>query len=150
MQGFVERLREFEVIDIPMFRMLEDYNEFYGRIEALLQTSTKVHIASLYFGETRRMLRLMDILEDRKRRSLETYILLDRNRSHAFINSETIRRRNLGSIFHSTDLTGFTVLPSKMNEALRVFHTKALVFDDTVIISGANMDSSYMERRMDR
>jgi CDP-diacylglycerol---glycerol-3-phosphate 3-phosphatidyltransferase len=150
MQGLVNKLKELEAISVPKFRALEDCDEFYRRIEELLSCSAEAYIASLYFGETGRMVRLMDILECRKKKRLLTYILLDKNRSHDFIKSETLRQRNLESMFHYVDHTRFGILSCKVNEAMKVFHSKALVFDDTVIISGANMDSSYLERRIDR
>lgn len=39
------------------------------------------------------------------------------------------------------------VLPSRLKELVGVFHAKVHVFDDTVILSGANLSESYFRDR---
>ena len=41
-------------------------------------------------------------------------------------------------------------LPPLANEVLGVQHAKACVFDDTVVLTGANLSAEYFERRQDR
>ena len=42
------------------------------------------------------------------------------------------------------------VFPARYKEGLGVFHAKAYVFDDTVLISGANLSDDYFTDRQDR
>ncbi len=41
-------------------------------------------------------------------------------------------------------------LPPRFNEMFQTFHMKAYVFDDTVILSGANLSTDYFTNRQDR
>jgi CDP-diacylglycerol--glycerol-3-phosphate 3-phosphatidyltransferase len=43
-----------------------------------------------------------------------------------------------------------TIVPPRWNETLGVQHMKVYIFDDDIIISGANLSSSYFTNRMDR
>ncbi|KAL7346555.1 CDP-diacylglycerol--glycerol-3-phosphate 3-phosphatidyltransferase [Encephalitozoon intestinalis] len=144
---------KFDVLDsvhVSGFRILKDSGEFYQRIKFLMQNSTSVCIASLFFGKNGEMEDIIDILEERKRKNLMTIIFIDKNRGTVFESLESIKRRGLGSFFHLVDLSTSFLLPRRLNELLRTFHTKALVFDGLTILSGANMDASYMTNRVDR
>ncbi|AFM99347.1 hypothetical protein EHEL_110730 [Encephalitozoon hellem ATCC 50504] len=145
-----KKSRELDSVCVPTFKVLGECTEFYQRIKFLLQSSESVYMASLFFGQGDEMEDILDILEERKRRGLTTVIFIDKNRGAAGHGLEFIRKRNLESIFHLVDLSTSSLLPAKLNELLRVFHTKALVFDDLTILSGANMDTSYMVSRVDR
>lgn len=41
-------------------------------------------------------------------------------------------------------------LPTRLNEGIAVQHAKAYVFDDTLLLSGANMSNDYFTNRQDR
>lgn len=142
--------RQLGEVHVSGFSILGGCQEFYQRIKALLHSSRSACIASLFFGDTGEMADILDILEARKAHGLATVILIDRNRGtlNGFLHS--IQTRGLAHMFHLVDLSTSSLLPRRLNELLRVFHTKALVFDDVVILSGANMDVSYMTTRIDR
>ncbi|KMV65043.1 hypothetical protein M970_110840 [Encephalitozoon cuniculi EcunIII-L] len=150
MDSLAERLRELDPVWVSGFKRLESCDEFYQRVKFLLHASESVYIASLFFGEGTRMAEILDILEERKRKGLVTVIFIDKNRGTVGRGLESIRRRGLEFMFHLVDLSTSSLLPKRLNELLRVFHTKALVFDNIVILSGANMDNSYMISRVDR
>lgn len=145
-----EKSKKLDSVHVSNFRILGDCTEFYQRIKFLLQTSESVYIASLFFGQDDEMEGILDILEERKRRGLTTVVLIDKNRGAAGKRLEFIQERGLESIFRPIDLSASCLLPARLNELFRVFHTKALVFDDITILSGANMDASYMANRIDR
>lgn len=42
------------------------------------------------------------------------------------------------------------LLPARMSEVVGVCHLKTYVFDDDVLISGANMSTTYFTKRQDR
>lgn len=41
-------------------------------------------------------------------------------------------------------------LPPRWNEVLSVYHIKSYIFDDNMIISGANLSNDYFTSRIDR
>ncbi|THD25813.1 CDP-diacylglycerol--glycerol-3-phosphate 3-phosphatidyltransferase [Fasciola hepatica] len=55
-------------------------------------------------------------------------------------------------LYHNPRLRGWLqyMLPSRLNEVLGVQHIKAYVFDDSVILSGANLSHEYFVSRQDR
>lgn len=56
------------------------------------------------------------------------------------------------ALYHTPELTKLLkwVLPARAQEIIGVCHLKAFVFDDTVIMTGANMSTSYFTVRQDR
>lgn len=150
MNDFIDRFKDLDAAFVPGFRALQSCDKFYSRVLDLLASANEVHIASLFFGEDGRMAQILDVLEERKRRGLHTVILVDKSRGTAASSLAFAKKRGLESMFRLVDLTTHWTLSSKLNQMLRVFHTKALVFDSTVLISGANMDSAYMCNRQDR
>lgn len=42
------------------------------------------------------------------------------------------------------------LLPARVSEVIGVCHLKAYVFDDNVLISGANLSTTYFTKRQDR
>ena len=45
---------------------------------------------------------------------------------------------------------GAKLLPARFNEVVGVNHIKAFVFDDDVVMTGANLSESYFTSRQDR
>lgn len=150
MRRLAERLDELDKVYVSGFKRLKNNDEFYERIKTLLSSAHTVHIASLFFGCDGRMVEILDILEERKRKRLSTVIFVDKNRSQETKSLRSLDTRGLASMFHFVDFSRLNFLPRRVNEVLKVFHTKALVFDNTVLLSGANMDDSYMKNRLDR
>ncbi|GAQ88412.1 Phosphatidylglycerolphosphate synthase [Klebsormidium nitens] len=56
------------------------------------------------------------------------------------------------SLYHTPELSGFwkRFLPARYNETVGIMHLKAYVFDDTTLMSGANLSTSYFTDRQDR
>ncbi|BHF77124.1 CDP-diacylglycerol--glycerol-3-phosphate 3-phosphatidyltransferase [Sparganum proliferum] len=56
------------------------------------------------------------------------------------------------SLYHSHKLRDWIrrLLPERINETVGLQHIKAYVFDDTVIVSGANLSDEYFTTRQDR
>ena len=55
-------------------------------------------------------------------------------------------------MYHTPLLRGAlkALVPQRYNETLGLQHTKIFVFDDSVILSGANLSSDYFTNRQDR
>ncbi|KAK7877197.1 hypothetical protein WMY93_032099, partial [Mugilogobius chulae] len=56
------------------------------------------------------------------------------------------------SLYHTPDLRGLLrlLVPQRFNETIGVQHIKVYLFDDSLIISGANLSESYFTNRQDR
>ncbi|ORY07101.1 mitochondrial CDP-diacylglycerol--glycerol-3-phosphate 3-phosphatidyltransferase [Basidiobolus meristosporus CBS 931.73] len=55
-------------------------------------------------------------------------------------------------LYHTPKLNGLLkkILPARFNEGIGVMHLKAYIFDDEVILSGANLSRDYFTNRQDR
>lgn len=53
-------------------------------------------------------------------------------------------------LFHVNDKRLCTILPSPLDEVAGVFHIKAYIVDDELILSGANLSEEYFSDRLDR
>ncbi|XP_041364721.1 CDP-diacylglycerol--glycerol-3-phosphate 3-phosphatidyltransferase, mitochondrial-like [Gigantopelta aegis] len=56
------------------------------------------------------------------------------------------------SLYHTPDLRGLLkrVVPERFNETIGLTHVKVYLFDDSFIVSGANLSDSYFTNRQDR
>ncbi|MGH0119443.1 UNVERIFIED_CONTAM: hypothetical protein FKN15_024186 [Acipenser sinensis] len=129
----------------------------------------RVVMASLYLGTGPLEQELVDCLQEALERSreermapdLKVSILLDYTRgSRGKKNSRSmllpLLQRFPGqmhvSLYHTPDLRGVlkTLIPERFNETIGLQHMKVYVFDDSLIISGANLSDSYFTNRQDR
>ncbi|XP_062270024.1 CDP-diacylglycerol--glycerol-3-phosphate 3-phosphatidyltransferase, mitochondrial [Platichthys flesus] len=162
---------------VPAFRVpgtrihiLRSPDQFYQTMKARIKTAKRrVVMASLYLGTGQLEQELVDCMEEALQRSqdqshspdLKVSILLDYTRgSRGPINSRTMLLPLLQrftsqmrvSLYHTPDLRGLLrmLVPQRFNETIGVQHIKVYLFDDSVIISGANLSDSYFTNRQDR
>uniref|UniRef100_A0A668A9E2 CDP-diacylglycerol--glycerol-3-phosphate 3-phosphatidyltransferase n=1 Tax=Myripristis murdjan TaxID=586833 RepID=A0A668A9E2_9TELE len=162
---------------VPAFRVpgahihiLTSPEEFYQTMKARIKTAKRrVVMASLYLGTGPLEQDLVDCMEEALRRSqedshapdLKVSVLLDYTRgSRGEINSRTMLLPLLQrftsqmrvSLYHTPDLRGLLrlLVPQRFNETIGVQHIKVYLFDDSIIISGANLSDSYFTNRQDR
>ncbi|XP_053715425.1 CDP-diacylglycerol--glycerol-3-phosphate 3-phosphatidyltransferase, mitochondrial [Synchiropus splendidus] len=162
---------------VPVFRVpgtqvhiLTSPDEFYQAMKARIRTARRrVVLASLYLGTGRLEQELVDCMQDALLRSqeegpspnLRVSVLLDYTRgSRGVVNSRTMLLPLLQrfssqmrvSLYHTPDLRGLLrlLVPQRFNETIGVQHIKVYLFDDSVIISGANLSDSYFTNRQDR
>ncbi|XP_072044367.1 CDP-diacylglycerol--glycerol-3-phosphate 3-phosphatidyltransferase, mitochondrial-like [Amphiura filiformis] len=132
--------------------------------------SKRVVLASLYLGTSPKVQELVDTIYQTCQTSsqgtqdkppLKVHILLDCTRgSRGKHNSRTMLLplikdfpdRASVSLYHTPDLRGRLkeLIPERYNEIIGLSHIKAYIFDDTVIMSGANLSESYFTNRQDR
>ncbi|KAH9048572.1 hypothetical protein EDB84DRAFT_1456633 [Lactarius hengduanensis] len=137
--------------------------EFYTQLIDLIRgAQRRIFISSLYIGsaETELIETIRDALHRKK--SLRVYLQLDYNRSTRPGSSSTVAL--LGpllndfpdrchiSLFRSPKLKGAIskLVPPRFNEGFGTWHAKIYGADDSVIISGANLNKSYFTDRQDR
>ncbi|KAL1129475.1 hypothetical protein AAG570_014001 [Ranatra chinensis] len=138
-------------------------NEFYNALLDKCKSSKKrIALASLYLGTGPLETKLVETLDSRlgQINGLKVNILLDANRgSRGKLNSRRMLLPLLQnypqcqvSLFHTPTLRGPLryLLPARYNELVGLQHMKLYLFDDTVIISGANLSEDYFTNRQDR
>ncbi|XP_051792511.1 CDP-diacylglycerol--glycerol-3-phosphate 3-phosphatidyltransferase, mitochondrial isoform X2 [Erpetoichthys calabaricus] len=140
--------------------------EFYQVMkDSIKLAKRRIVMASLYLGTGPLEQELVDsiqaVLEESNSSGLQVSILLDYTRgSRGKINSRTILLPLLKkfphqlrvSLYHTPDLRGLLKLlvPERFNETIGLQHIKVYLFDDSLIISGANLSDSYFTNRQDR
>ncbi|KAM3859650.1 CDP-diacylglycerol--glycerol-3-phosphate 3-phosphatidyltransferase, mitochondrial [Diretmus argenteus] len=161
---------------VPAFRVpgahihiLSSPDQFYQTVKARIKSAKRrVVMASLYLGTGVLEQDLVDCMEEALQRSQDSHapdlkvsILLDYTRgSRGKINSRTMLLPLLQrftsqmrvSLYHTPDLRGLQrlLVPQRFNETIGVQHIKVYLFDDSIIISGANLSDSYFTNRQDR
>ncbi|KAJ3066592.1 CDP-diacylglycerol--glycerol-3-phosphate 3-phosphatidyltransferase [Podochytrium sp. JEL0797] len=144
--------------------ILESPTDFYGELMHGIRTAKhRIALASLYVGHTETELAsgLANALEANP--SLRLHILVDHMRgtrpdrngeSTATLLAPLVRQfpaQASVSLFEfPTNNPLRKLVPARFNEAFGLQHIKAYVFDDNVIISGANLNKDYFTDRQDR
>ncbi|XP_047233745.1 CDP-diacylglycerol--glycerol-3-phosphate 3-phosphatidyltransferase, mitochondrial isoform X2 [Girardinichthys multiradiatus] len=151
-------------------KILTSPDQFYQAMKARIRTAQRrVVMASLYLGTGQLEQELVDCMEEALQHSkensrspdLKVSVLLDYTRgSRGQINSRTMLLPLLQrfasqmrvSLYHTPDLRGLLrlLVPQRFNETIGVQHIKVYLFDDSIIISGANLSDSYFTNRQDR
>uniref|UniRef100_A0A8D0H3C1 CDP-diacylglycerol--glycerol-3-phosphate 3-phosphatidyltransferase n=1 Tax=Sphenodon punctatus TaxID=8508 RepID=A0A8D0H3C1_SPHPU len=144
--------------------------EFYDLMkEQIKAAKQRVVMASLYLGTGPLEQELVDCIEETLELSqqagvppaLTVSILLDFTRgSRGSKNSRTMLLPLLRrfpaqvrvSLFHTPNLRGLLrlLIPERFNETIGLQHIKVYLFDNNVILSGANLSDSYFTNRQDR
>ncbi|XP_062330204.1 CDP-diacylglycerol--glycerol-3-phosphate 3-phosphatidyltransferase, mitochondrial [Osmerus eperlanus] len=160
---------------VPSFRVpgthihvLSSPDQFYQVMKARIKTAKRrVVMASLYLGTGPLEQDLVDCMQEAlevseaKGGDLSVSVLLDYTRgSRGQTNSrsmlrpllERFRERVRVSLYHTPDLRGLLrmLVPQRFNETIGVQHIKVYLFDNSIIISGANLSESYFTNRQDR
>ncbi|KAK9883250.1 hypothetical protein WA026_001439 [Henosepilachna vigintioctopunctata] len=145
--------------------ILNDPHQFYDILLQLSQCArTRITFASLYFGSGTLEKNLVEnVLKNTnfQNGSLEVNVLLDYTRGSRFSdNSRTtllplLNKNNKKcqiSLYHTPVLRGVLkkIVPNKWNELFGLQHMKLYIFDDTLVISGANLSNDYFTNRQDR
>jgi CDP-diacylglycerol---glycerol-3-phosphate 3-phosphatidyltransferase len=144
-------------------RVIREPKDFYDTLLRLThEAKERISMASLYLGIGKMETDLLNAMEKKlqKNRDLKINILLDYTRgTRGVINSKEmimplIRESDncTLSLYHTPALRGITkkLAPARWNEILGLQHMKIYLFDNTVVISGANLSNDYFTNRQDR
>jgi len=143
--------------------VISEPKDFYNAVlERAKSARFRILLASLYLGIGQLETELVKSIEQnvRSNKDLSVNILLDYTRgTRGQVNSKSIlmpliqqsQNCNL-SLYHTPVLRGITkkLAPARWNELLGIQHMKLYLFDNTVIISGANLSQDYFTNRQDR
>ncbi|KAN0022834.1 hypothetical protein ACTFIU_005575 [Dictyostelium citrinum] len=141
--------------------------DFYNHlIDGVKRSKKRITMASLYLGTGKQEIELVKEMKlaMERNKELKIHILLDGLRgtrigvdkeSSATILDELLNLysdRVTISMYHTPDLNGILkkVLPPRINETIGVQHIKTYVFDDDLLLSGANLSKDYFTNRQDR
>jgi len=160
-----EKLPGFKVSGNKI-RTLNEPDEFYNELLSLGQKSKKrILLSALYLGTGSLEKKLVETVKDRlkNQKTLQVKVLLDWCRGTRLSNGESSAtlladlvnedtEKCRVAMYHTPYLRGWLkrLLPSKLNELVGLQHGKVFVFDNTIIISGANLSNDYFTNRQDR
>lgn len=143
--------------------IIHNPRDFYNTIVTKCSEAKKrICLASLYLGTGELEHTFVKTIHDNLKQNLQlkVKILLDFTRgTRGDVNSKTmlmplVRESNNCelSLYHTPVLRGLTkrLAPPRWNELLGLQHMKIYLFDDSVLISGANLSNDYFTNRQDR
>ncbi|KAG1669228.1 CDP-diacylglycerol--glycerol-3-phosphate 3-phosphatidyltransferase, mitochondrial [Nymphon striatum] len=157
--------------NLPKFKIngenvhvLHSPTEFYNRLLELSKNAKKrIVVSSLYLGTGPMEKNLVNSWQEAalKSKDLKLHVLLDYNRGSRGVDNsrtmllslmKTMKENMQVSLYHTPYLRGFLrfLLPNRWNELVGLNHMKIYLFDDSVIMSGANLSDQYFVNRQDR
>ncbi|GMH36426.1 hypothetical protein BSKO_04294 [Bryopsis sp. KO-2023] len=161
--------------NVEILRTPKDF--FDTMMKGIGRARTRLTIASLYIGtgggcSSQIMNALGEAANDWKNRpDLKLTVLLDGSRGtrrsldrdglptssaeqlgKAMLNTDNAESRTRISLYQTPALQGLLkkVLPPRVREVVSVCHLKVYLFDDDVILTGANLSNNYFTIRQDR
>nr|CAG4641823.1 EOG090X08SX [Eurycercus lamellatus] len=148
-------------------QILSRPEEFFNTlVEKTVQSKERITLASLYLGTGSHEKHLVKTIETVLKSESGSFkpkvsILLDASRGSR--GSDNSRKTLLPLVqsyseqcsvhlYHTPALRGFlkAILPERFNEVVGLQHMKIYIFDDALIISGANLSHDYFTNRQDR
>lgn len=146
-------------------QILKEPRQFYEELlQKCVKATNRITLVSLYLGNGNLEKKIIETLMNNKnfiKGTLKINVLLDYTRgSRLEYNSRTMLKPLLEqndencniSLYHTPALRGFMkkIVPDRWNELFGLQHMKLYIFDDTLIISGANLSNDYFTNRQDR
>ncbi|KAK5968904.1 CDP-diacylglycerol--glycerol-3-phosphate 3-phosphatidyltransferase [Trichostrongylus colubriformis] len=144
-------------------QILDTPTEFYQFLLKRSQSAQKrITLSTLYLGDGSLEHALVDAISSnlKENEELKVAVLLDclrgtrgeRKDQSSTTLLKAIADRASVYLFHTPKLAGVMkrILPERTNEIVGLQHMKLYIFDDTVLISGANLSDSYFVNRQDR
>ncbi|CAJ0590496.1 unnamed protein product [Cylicocyclus nassatus] len=159
------QLPQCRAIPVPAssVHVIETPEKFYGfLIERSQSAKSRISLSTLYLGDGSLERALVDSIGANLKRNddLKVTVLLDYLRGTRGVADEKSSTTLLKAIadkatiylYHTPKLTGFVkaMLPERTNEIVGLQHMKLYIFDDTILLSGANLSDSYFTNRQDR
>ena len=148
--------------------ILREPSAFYKLLlDGVQSAKRRVALSALYIGTGSKEHALIDTLRSNliTNPQLDVSITLDRNRAsrenhlgqssvsmiHELLGCNTIRLKLIrDSLGPGSVLQRLLARFQRFNELSSTYHSKLMVFDDDVLITGANLSSIYFEERQDR
>eukprot|EP01132_Coremiostelium_polycephalum_P001150 gene1150-1457_t len=152
---------------------IQEPDHFYNElINGIKRSKKRITFASLYLGTGKHEKKMVDEMISACERNpdLKIHILLDGLRGSRQSPSDVDPKIRVSSatmllplfnqfpdrvtisMYHTPDLNGILkkILPPRANETIGVNHIKTYVFDNDLLLSGANLSKDYFTNRQDR
>ncbi|PIO55992.1 phospholipase D domain protein, partial [Teladorsagia circumcincta] len=150
-------------ISADCVRILESPTDFYQfLLERSKSAKKRITFSTLYLGDGSLEHALVDAIKSNLNQNseLKVSVLLDclrgtrgeRDGKSSTTLLKAIADKASVFLFHTPKLAGLVkrILPERTNEIVGLQHMKLYIFDDTVLISGANLSDNYFVNRQDR
>jgi len=155
-------------VDGNKISVLLQPQDFYQTLKTKAsQAQRRIVFASLYLGTGKLEKELVDTMYQRTKEMIKTNtdfqidILLDHPRaSRGKKSSKTMLLPLVKDftdnvnvcMYHPPKLRGllYKLIPERFNETISAMHIKSYIFDDTLVLSGANLSNDYFTNRQDR
>ena len=146
------------------FHFLKSHFEYFIFLkDSIRRAKSRIILTSLYIGNSSLEGELIDILHENLRHNsaLKVDILLDKWRNTRRDSTMIEKLKGIEAEFPqqlcirlysppSSDTLLVSLLPERIRELFGVMHCKFYAFDDTLLLSGANLSESYFTTRIDR
>lgn len=169
LEGLLAELKEYFPIfpvNSNQIKIILTPSEFYETIiEGVHGSDRRIYLASLYLGAEEEEKRIIGHIQDRlsKNSGLAVYLHLDHHRgrrpditgeSSASLLAALQPQKRVTTHFYQSPLSrGWLrehLVPHRWNEIFGLSHMKVAIFDDNVLITGANLSKQYFTNRADR
>lgn len=147
-------------LSVEQMKFLSSPNTFYKTILSLIEKATKrITITSLYLGTGKLESTLVNKLYSKTRdKDIKLTIIMDKNRCERKEKGRNsldllLPLKNNLYLYNNPNFSSFPFnkhIPSIFKELFGVFHTKIIIADNDIILTGANLSNSYFTTRKDR
>eukprot|EP00736_Rhodelphis_marinus_P011755 Rmarinus@m.4932 len=141
-------------------RALHSPQEYYQFITDRIKTSERSFLSALYLGDGPLEKELLHVCATSKGRIsfiLDFFRGSRRGKGHSSLDLlrdlKATDPRRIGAAFFRMPVGSErlrSILPEKLNEVFGLYHAKLGIFDDTVVLTGANLSGEYFSNRQDR
>lgn len=163
--GWLTSLAPCFPVKSKYIRILSTPQQFYEEIlHNCSEATRRITLVSLYLGNGLLEKKIVDSLQKNitfQNGQLKLNVLLDYHRSSRIKDNSKVLLKPLLqclnnnctiSLYHTPVLRGIMkkIAPDRWNELCGLQHMKLYIFDDTLVISGANLSNDYFTNRQDR
>lgn len=148
MDNCLQRFSKFKKYYFNELIEIKSPADFFNKIRCSLKTVQHATIFTMYTGDCNLTKKILKLISEREKTNKKTRIVLDKNRGQTKNLVNFIKENNL-NCFKFVNLSTFINI-LRIREILAVFHSKLYIFDDEIILTGANLDGSYFTNRLDR
>lgn len=152
------------VISPSKLKVLYSPTEFYNCIISMIRNAKqRLYLSSLYIGTGEIEQKVIKEIEINKKinRTLQCALFFDKGRSERrekgissldILKTLTHYPNTTISLYQNPkiDKPHFSMLPSIIKELIGVYHTKIVISDNDILITGANVNQTYFLNRTDR
>lgn len=164
-QWLFENGPSIPIVNAPQnIQIIQSPSEFHQTMIDLAANATeRIGLSTLYMGNDDETQQLLRQCEKTVHHNPNLYFHLvcdyargnrggDSTRAATLKLKQTYPKQFRLSMFHTPCLRGWRkrILPGKLAEVIGVQHAKIYIFDNTVIMSGANLSKIYFTNRQDR